>query len=34
MKRNIPIFKYDDAWQILTRGERLNGLVIDAEAKK
>ena len=34
MKRNIPIFKYDDAWQILTRGERLNGLVIDAGSEE
>jgi hypothetical protein len=34
MKRNIPIFKYDDAWQILTRGERLNGLVIDSGSEE
>jgi len=34
MKRNIPIFKYDDAWQILARGERLNGLVIDAGSEE
>ena len=30
MKREIPVFQYDDAWQILARGDRLNGLVIDA----
>ena len=34
MKRNIPIFKYDDAWQILARGDRLNGLVIDAGSEE
>ena len=34
MKRNIPVFKYDDAWQILARGERLNGLVIDAGSEE
>ena len=34
MKRNIPVFKYDDAWQILARGERRNGLVIDAGSEE
>ena len=34
MKRNIPVFKYDDAWQILARGKRLNGLVIDAGSEE
>ena len=34
MKRKIPVFQYDDAWQILARGDRLNGLVIDADVKK
>ena len=28
MKRNIPEFKYIDAWQILCR-ERLNGTIVD-----
>ena len=34
MKKEIPVFQYDDAWQILARGDRLNGLVIDADVKK
>ena len=34
MKREIPVFQYDDAWQILARGDRLNGLVIDAGSEE
>ena len=34
MKREIPILTYDDAWQILARGKRLNGLVIDAGSEE
>ena len=34
MKRKIPVFQYDDAWQILARGDRLNGLVIDAGSEE
>ena len=34
MKREIPVFQYDDAWQILARGDRLNGLVIDASSEE
>ena len=34
MKREIPVFQYDDAWQILARGDRLNGLVIDAVSEE
>ena len=34
MKREIPVFQYDDAWQILARGNRLNGLVIDAGSEE
>lgn len=34
MKREIPVFQYDDAWQILARGDRLNGLVIVASSEE
>ena len=34
MKREIPVFQYDDAWQILARGDRHNGLVIDAGSEE
>ena len=34
MKREIPVFQYNDAWQILARGDRLNGLVIDAGSEE
>lgn len=34
MKREIPVFQYDDAWQILAKGDRLNGLVIDAGSEE
>ena len=34
MKREIPVFQYDDAWQILARGDRLNGLVIDVGSEE
>ena len=34
MKKEIPVFQYDDAWQILARGDRLNGLVIDAGSEE
>ena len=34
MKRELPVFQYDDAWQILARGDRLNGLVIDSGSEE
>ena len=34
MKRNIPVFNYNNAWQILARGRHLEGLVINAESEK
>lgn len=34
MTREIPVFQYDDAWQILARGDRLNGLVIDVGSEE
>lgn len=34
MKREIPIFQYDDAWKIIARGSHANGLVIDAGSEE
>ena len=34
MKREIPVFQYNDAWQMLASVDRLNGLVIDASSEE
>ena len=34
MKRDIPIFSYDDAWQFLCHDDDLNGVVIDAASEE
>ena len=34
MKREIPIYPYHDAWQILGRSNRDNGVVIDAASEE
>ena len=34
MKRKIPVYQYHDAWQILARSNRDNGVVIDAASEE
>ena len=34
MKREIPVYQYHDAWQILARSDRDNGVVIDAASEE
>lgn len=34
MKREIPVYQYHDAWQILGRSYRDNGVVLDAASEE